>query len=494
MLKSMYENHPDTVLNTDRYDRRLYSSIKEKASEIQKLEADVSEEIPTAASLLQDVWAGLYKTRPQVLEEVPPSLRVNKAIINEALQLPKFEDLRQSTKLDEWSSALGTMAIGPEVTKLIPEESKEAAKYEQEAQKLLNQAQGLDLAAGDLEATGQIDQAEGLRQQAKQLSQQGQQLMAQAETIANNAVNKMKMSQVRLAVNQAAYRAQEDIEATQSFAWGTSPGQRQLLNNQDKFTLARRLTSDCRLREIAKVAGRIKQIALQKRKTRKRQLPLETTGITLGNNLSRVLPSELSLLAHPILKKDFLRRLTEGKLLQYELKGHENEGKGPVVCCLDSSGSMSGYSETWSKAVMLALFQIAAREKRAFACIHFGTKNELKVFEFPDPRKANPSEVAEAAAFFFGGGTDFEAPLKKAVSIMQKSTFKKGDIVFITDGICAVSDKFMRKFRKVKDEKEFSVYSVVINADSGGVTPFSDGVAMFYESDTEALELIFSGK
>lgn len=490
----MAKQSPETVLNTDRYDRRLYSNVKEKATELQKLEAEVGQEISTAASLLQDVWAGLYKTRPRVLEDVPPSLRVNQAIMDEVLKLSKFEDLRQSTKLDEWSSALGTMVIGPEVTKLIPEEVQDAARYEQEAQKLLDQAQGLDLAADDLEAAGQSEQAEGLRQQAQQLSQQGQQLMAQAETIANNAVNMMKMSQVRLTVGQACQKAQENLEAAQAFTWGTSPGQRQLLNNQDKFTLARRLTSDYRLREIAKVAGRIKQIAFQKRKTRKRQIPLETTGITLGNNLSRVLPSELSLLAHPILKKDFLRRLTEGKLLQYELKGHENEGKGPVVCCLDSSGSMSGYSETWSKAVMLALFQIAAREKRAFACIHFGSRSELKVFEFPEPRKANPSEVAEAAAFFFGGGTDFEAPLKKAVSIMQKSAFKKGDIVFITDGECAVSDKFMRKFKKIKVEKEFSVYSVVINADLGGVAPFSDGIAMFDgRDDTEALEVILGG-
>jgi uncharacterized protein with von Willebrand factor type A (vWA) domain len=153
---------------------------------------------------------------------------------------------------------------------------------------------------------------------------------------------------------------------------------------------------------------------------------------------------------------------------------------------------MSGQPEIWSKAVMLALFQIAAREKRAFACIHFGWREELRVFEFPDPRKANPVDVADAAAFFFGGGTDFEMPLKKALEIMQKSAYKKGDIVFITDGECMVSDKFMQEFKKVKAEKEFSVYSVVINADSGGVTPFSDGIAMFDGSDDrEALEVVF---
>ncbi len=486
------KNMPETVLNTDRYDRRLYGNIRERAEELQKLEAEVGKEIPTAASLLQDVWAGLYKTRPRVLEEVPPSLRVNQAIMNEVLNLPKFEDLRQSTKLDEWASALGTLVIGPEVTKLIPEEVKDAARYEQEAQKLLDQAEGLNLAADDLEAAGQNEQAESLRQQAGKLNQRGQQLMAQAESIAAEAVNKIKMRQVRLNVGKACEKAQENLENSQAFSWGTSSGQAQMLKSQDKFTLARRLTRDCRLQAIAKLAGRVIRIALHKRKTRKRQIPLETTGITLGNDISKVLPSELSLLSHPLLKKDFLRRYAEGKLLQYELKGHENEGKGSIVCCLDSSSSMSGQPEIWSKAVMLALFQIAAREKRAFACIHFGWREELRVFEFPDPRKANPVDVADAAAFFFGGGTDFEMPLKKALEIMQKSAYKKGDIVFITDGECMVSDKFMQEFKKVKAEKEFSVYSVVINADPGGVTPFSDGIAMFDGSnDREALEVVF---
>ncbi|MGI9862712.1 VWA domain-containing protein [Moorella naiadis] len=491
----MAKQSPETVLNTDRYDRRLYGNIKERAEELQKLEAEVGKEIPTAASLLQDVWAGLYKARPRVLEEVPPSLRANQAIMNEVLNLPKFEDLRQGTRLDEWSSALGTMAIGPEVTKFIPEEIKDAARYEQEAQKLLDQAQGLDLAASDLDAAGQNEQAEGLRQQAQQLNQQGQELMAQAETIANNAVNKMKTRQVRLNVGKACQETQENLENARAFSWGTSPGQAQVLKSQDKFTLARRLTQDYRLRAIAKLAGRLSRIALHKRKTRKRQLPLESTGIMLGGDLSRVLPSELSLLSHPVLKKDFLRRYAERKLLQYELRGHENEGKGPVVCCLDSSGSMEGRQEIWSKAVMLALFQIAAREKRAFACIHFGSRDEIKVFEFPEPRKASPVDVAEAAAFFFGGGTDFEMPLKKALEIMKKSTYKKGDIVFITDGECMVSDKFIREFKKVKAEKEFSMYSVVINADPGGVTPFSDGIAMFDgKDDAGVVEVVFGGR
>jgi len=484
-----------TVLNIDRYDRRVYGEVYRQAERLQEVEKELMAKVPTADVLLRDVWAGLYKARPEVLEEVPPSLRVNQAIMKEVLGLPKVEDLRQSTRFDEWGSALGAVSLAPELARLIPEEAKEAFRYEQEASEFLRQAANLQIAAEAAEQAGQGRIAQQMIQQAYQLRQKGQALMTRAEQAAAAAVKKINPDRVRVVAGRAAEKAQENLENARVFSWGVSPGQPHLLkNSREKFELAQRMAVDYRLREIARMAGRIIRIALHKRKTRKKQEPAELVGITLGRDLARVLPSELCYLGHPLLKKDFLRRFTEGKLLQYELGSREVEGRGPIVCCLDSSGSMEGIKEIWSKAVMLALFQVAVRERRAFACIHFGNKEELKVFEFPEPGKASPVEVAEAALFFFGGGTDFEAPLGRAVELMGKSTYKKGDIVFITDGLCAVSEKFIARFQRVKQEKEFSVYSVVVDEDPGGVLPFSDRVALFNSvkgDDREALEVVF---
>ncbi|MEW5936069.1 MAG: VWA domain-containing protein, partial [Bacillota bacterium] len=212
---------------------------------------------------------------------------------------------------------------------------------------------------------------------------------------------------------------------------------------------------------------------------------------TQGSDLSRVLPSELARLTVPGLRPCFLRDFLEGKLLQYELKGREREGRGPLVVCLDSSGSMAEgrrpyTKEVWAKAVLLALFWIAARQRRAFACVYFGSRSEIKVFEFPDPRSARPADVAEMAAFFFGGGTDFEAPLRKAQELLEKSEYRKGDVVFVTDGQAEVSDSFLQEFRAAKARKGFAVWTVLVDVYTSAVERFSDGVERVDGADDRA--------
>ena len=54
------------------------------------------------------------------------------------------------------------------------------------------------------------------------------------------------------------------------------------------------------------------------------------------------------------------------------------------------------------------------------------------------------------------------------------------DIVFITDGDCYVSDKFLKKFKKEKEEREFKVLGVLVNIESystdSSIKEFCDSV------------------
>ena len=479
----MEERDRGSVLELDLYDFRAYSELRGQAAELRRCEEAGRPRLETFPELLRDVWAGLFKFAPELRAEVPKSLALNRRVIEEAQKLPAWQELRETTRLDEWASALGAVSLSEAVLALVPEEERqkvaEAARLEDQAERFLQQAEAFSAMADLAAQAGDGERAEEFRQRAGAALARAEEAR---EWLAGLPVPQLPKG-FRKEAGRALREAAADLEGAERFAfsWGLGPGQARRLEKQEKFELARRLRSDPKLRQIADLAGRMRNVAAAKQRERAKYVPSEVVGVTQGSDLSRVLPSELVRLTVPELRPYFLRDFLEGKLLQYELKGREKEGRGPLVVCLDSSGSMAEgrrpyTKEVWAKAVLLALFWIAARQRRAFACVHFGSRSEIRVFEFPDPRSARPADVAEMAAFFFGGGTDFEAPLRKAQELLERSEYRKGDVVFITDGQAFVSDEFLRGFRAAKARKGFAVWTVLVDVFASAVEQFSDGV------------------
>src|SRR5439155_502145 len=77
--------------------------------------------------------------------------------------------------------------------------------------------------------------------------------------------------------------------------------------------------------------------------------------------------------ALPAAASGLARRLVEGRLLSYSLRGVDERGRGPMIVCLDGSGSMAGDKVIWSKAVALTLLEIARRQRRLFRFICFSS-------------------------------------------------------------------------------------------------------------------------
>jgi uncharacterized protein with von Willebrand factor type A (vWA) domain len=127
---------------------------------------------------------------------------------------------------------------------------------------------------------------------------------------------------------------------------------------------------------------------------------------------------------------------------------------------------MDGDKEVWAKAVCLTILEIAKRQRRKFGVIVFSSKGSpLRIFN-SDAKEGwgmKEEDIIELADYFPGGGTDFEDPLNKALEFLQKSRFKKGDVVFITDGECDVSNEWLNKFLEEKRELNFQVFSVLID-------------------------------
>ena len=75
------------------------------------------------------------------------------------------------------------------------------------------------------------------------------------------------------------------------------------------------------------------------------------------------------------------------------------------------------------------------------------------MFQFPAGRKPPLGDVLDLAEFF-AGGTNFETPLAVATGLLEaeynQAGKMRGNIVFISDDECQVSDEWLRAWQDAK--------------------------------------------
>lgn len=457
-----------TVLNTDKFDRRRFKQIYNMSKGLQDLNRN--NQMPLFYSLLADTWASLYKMNPVLNEDVASELSANKSLMERIMTEESFQDFREFTKLDDLSSAIGTVKFGEKTNEWLEEEQQ----MNEQLRKQLEQIQQLQKDIKDREKRNKKDSSEGAGQQREQdkgspsgkqdnLQEQLQKAMQQLGEEIQQSLEQ-NPQQFSKKISQAMSESKETKEDLKSLLEGINAGsgeaELQRTPLRDQITLAEKVASNKQLKEIANWTGRFKQIARKKQKS-KHDKSIERSGVTLGNQIEALLPSDLALYTSSTTKHDFLRRFAESNLLQYEQLGKEELGKGPIILCLDQSGSMD-HLDTQSKGFTLALMSIARRQRRDFCLILFSTKT--KIFKY-ERGKITTRDMVRLAETFLGGGTRFDKPLEEALSVIGESRFKKADVVFITDGEAYLRTSFIENFNKTKKEKEFNVLTLLIEPD-----------------------------
>ena len=172
------------------------------------------------------------------------------------------------------------------------------------------------------------------------------------------------------------------------------------------------------------------------------------------------------MLAAPETLPLFLRKLQRKALKQYQRREPIQKGSGDIICMLDESASAEGQAP-WCKAVALALMDIAIRDKRRFAVIHFAGVGHFQTDLFL-PGQYTREDVLRCAETFLNGNTDYETPLREALRLMTREGFENADMVFVTDGACRLPDSFAEEFRKEQAARGFQVTGILLDAGSGG--------------------------
>lgn len=266
-----------------------------------------------------------------------------------------------------------------------------------------------------------------------------------------NDMTEREASDVRAILQEAFTKVADEAQGMRNsaFAWGTSQGELRRMPADERMELARKLNSD-RMRKIADKFGAMHNMMLSEQVKKTRDAREEIRDIELGDDLGRILPSEMLLLDDEDGQWEFMRRFTENQLLQFEMDGDEHLARGAIIFCEDGSGSMGGERELWAKAIMLCLLHHARDQNRQMHVIHFGGPGEFKTVSFETPAAYTVPAILDAAEPWWGGGTDFATPMKEALRILQEEHAKTGkvtaDIVFCTDDECWVDDEFMEYY------------------------------------------------
>ena len=175
----------------------------------------------------------------------------------------------------------------------------------------------------------------------------------------------------------------------------------------------------------------------------------EIIGVCMGKDIEHALPQEIALLSDDDTSILFDMKFVEGRLLCFEMEGtqsrandfeeeitaevEEEETLGPVIICIDTSGSMQGSPETIAKAVSLYMATRAMSQQRECYLINFSTGIETLDLS----GQIGMATVMEFLRRSFHGGTDAGPALTHALEMMSKEEYEQSDLLIISDFIMA---------------------------------------------------------
>lgn len=486
----------------NKWDRQDYDRVRKEVQKVpvatDALKEIVGEKVARGES--SDAFMMFLKALPELDDpkEITDLARVSRKVNEQLPEVDEYVQLRRFTRGDVVGSALAFTRIEPTLETLydrLEKEREQAEKLDQlrkELMKLLKQKMKDKGDKGDDEGDGEGEDGDGegqpgegqgkgkgdqdgdepsggsspedpdLDEMIKDLEEQ----IAEAERELEESLEEhAEAIQAGLAegLGEAVDAAQSEREAAR--AWGLEPGQLMRLPADVRLRLAAKMNQD-RLRRIAEMFGPMMNVAIAPRQRRVEDIPHEIKRTTVGRDLNHLLPQELLALDDDDLVWDFLKRYAAGNLMQYKMDGTEKVGKGGLVCCVDSSGSMSGTKEMMSKAVFLCLANICKKDNRELTLIHFGNPGAYKEFVFRQPQDWTPDKLIEAVELFMNSGTDFVTPLDRAITHLNNEYKRTGrvrsDIVFITDGECGVPKGWVEKFHEQLDAMDAACWGIAI--------------------------------
>lgn len=260
-------------------------------------------------------------------------------------------------------------------------------------------------------------------------------------------------------------------------ALGMGPGSPGANDPAAVAALFRRVRGDPALRRICDLAGRFRRVAQSKQRQKAAHGLDDVVGVGPGGDVGRLLPVELGRLTVPELEPDALRRIAERQAMCREYHAVEPAGKGPVVVCLDESGSMAGEKIHTAKALALALAWVARRQRRWCALVAYSGDSGERLLALP-PGRWDEGKLLDWLAAFLGRGSDLDVPVREMPRMVRELGAPAGvtDVIFVTDARCRIPAGVREAFLAWKRAARARLVTLVVDDLPGDLAAVSDEV------------------
>jgi len=203
------------------------------------------------------------------------------------------------------------------------------------------------------------------------------------------------------------------------------------------------------------------------------------TGICYGDDISKMMSSELVMLGNKSLKYLWHARRAERQLLNYHYRGLMSEHvpvvsplslkpdkqavktlkiNGPVILCVDTSASMKGRAEQLAKAIALETMRVTHEYKRDCYVLLFGASGEIRKLTL------NIEQGWESILVFlrysFSGGTDINQLMLHVLDVHSKKQWQNADVLLLSDGRFKADSHIIKRIKN--SELNIRVYGIQV--------------------------------
>ena len=173
-------------------------------------------------------------------------------------------------------------------------------------------------------------------------------------------------------------------------------------------------------------------------------------GVTLGHDIRSMLPLECVHCGDETLYDVFLYRYATNSLQSFRHKSEllkPSRGlnrrpariKGPMIVCVDRSGSMNGQPELLVNSLMMKLLLIAERQHRDLYLVSFSVEAH------PIDVKHNRTALLDFFRQKSAGDTNAANMLENVFSLLAKGDYVSADVLWCTDFIIPMCSAVQRK-------------------------------------------------